>query len=296
LRQSLAFHWELEQSAVVDYYKTLGVKRSASGAEIKSAYRRLARERHPDVNGGSEDAAREFALLALAYRTLSDPQERAFYDAQWTQHIATASSSSVLHSNNIHAQRMRKAAAQARWDRAVDIWLEAERRETYARTQAVFTTVTLFLSTFFVAMLRPHFWHIFESWAGRAIVLTLFLIGIWHLATRLREYLERYTYSPKQIQDSIMHEEEKPEKPFTRLTAYAFLLAGYAASLAAGLYIGAHAEFFIGDLGFVFRQHVRPELLLYPPASLLIPDLLLYPPIAVLIVDTMHTIAAKIDP
>ena len=281
---------------MVDYYKTLGVKRTASSAEIKSAYRRLARERHPDVNHGSEEAAREFALLALAYRTLSDPQERAFYDAQWTRSSTTAASDSVLHSNNIHAQRMRKAAAQARWDRAVDVWLEAERRETYARTQAVFTTVTLFLSTFFVAMLRPHFWHIFDSWTGRAIVVTLFLIGIWHLASRLREYLERYTYKPKPIQDSIMQNEEKPEKPFTRLTAYAFLLVGYIASLGAGLYIGAHAEFFIGDLGFFFRQHVRSELLLYPPASLIIPDLLIYPPIAVLIVDTMHTIAAKIDP
>jgi hypothetical protein len=281
---------------VVDYYKTLGVKRTASSVEIKSAYRRLARERHPDVNGGSEEAAREFALLALAYRTLSDPQERAYYDAQWTKRATLTSSDSVLHSNNIHAQRMRKAAAQARWDRAVDVWLEAERRETYARTQAVFTTVTLFLSTFFVAMLRPHFWHIFNSWTGRAIVVTLFLIGLWHLASRLREYLERYTYRPKPIQDSIMQNEEKPEKPFTRLTAYAFLLVGYIASLGAGLYIGAHAEFFIGDLGFFFRQHVPSELLLYPPASLIIPDLLIYPPIAVLIVDTMHTIAAKIDP
>ncbi|HEX8142525.1 MAG TPA: J domain-containing protein [Pyrinomonadaceae bacterium] len=281
---------------MVDYYKTLGVKRTASGAEIKSAYRRLARKRHPDVNGGSEEAAREFALLALAYRTLSDPQERAFYDEQWAKRETVAASGSVLHSNNIHAQRMRKAAVQARWDRAVDLWLEAERRETYARTQAVFTTVTLFLSTFFVAMLRPHFWHIFDGWTGRAIVVTLFLIGIWHLATRLREYLERYTYRPKQIQDSIMHEEEKPDKPYTRLTAYAFLFVGYLASLGAGLYIGAHAEFFIGDLGYFFRQHVRTELLLYPPASLIIPDLLLYPPIAVLIVDTMHTIAVKIDP
>jgi curved DNA-binding protein CbpA len=280
---------------VVDYYKTLGIKRTASAAEIKSAYRRLARKRHPDVNGGSEEAAREFALLALAYRTLSDPQERAFYDAQWAKRGSLETSGSVLHSNNIHAQRMRKAAAQARWDRAVDLWLEAERRETYARTQAVFTTVTLFLSTFFVAMLRPHFWHLFDSWTGRAIVVALFLIGLWHLATRLREYLERYTYRPKQIQDSIMHEDEKPEKPFTRLTAYAFLFVGYIASLGAGLYIGAHAEFFIGDLGFFFRQHSR-ELLLYPPASLIIPDLLLYPPIAVLIVDTMHAIAAKIDP
>lgn len=281
---------------MVDYYKTLGIKRTASQAEIKSAYRRLARKSHPDVNGGSETAAREFAVLALAYRTLSDPQERAFYDAQLEKHANAPGSGSVLHSNNIHAQRMRRAAAQARWNRAVDLWLEAERRETYARTQAVFTTVTLFLSTFFVAMLRPHFLHIFDGWTGRAIVVTLFLIGLWHLVSRLREYFERYTYRPKQIHDSIMREEEKPEQPFTRLTAYAFLFVGYLASLGAGLYIGAHAEFFIADLGVFFRQQVRSELLLFPPATLLIQDLLLYPPIAVLIVDTMHTIAAKIDP
>jgi hypothetical protein len=79
------------------------------------------------------------------------------------------------------------------------------------------------------------------------------------------------------------------------VTAYAFLFVGYIASLGTGLYIGAHADVFIGDLGYFFRQHGR-ELLLYPPASLIIPDLLIYPPIAVLIVDTMHAIAAKIDP
>ena len=113
---------------MVDYYKTLGVKRSASGAEIKSAYRRLARERHPDVNGGSEDAAREFALLALAYRTLSDPQERAYYDAQQMRirNGINTSSSSVIHSDNPHARRMRRVvAAQRRLDKVVDSWIEA---------------------------------------------------------------------------------------------------------------------------------------------------------------------------
>ncbi len=267
---------------MVDYYKILGVSRNASGAEIKSAYRKLARKRHPDVNQGSEAAAREFAMLSLAYRTLSDPQERAHYDSQFVQ---TKSGASVLHSSNPHARRMRRVAAQARWDRAVDIWLERERRETFARTQAVFTTVTLFLSTFIVATLKPRFWQNFDGYFGRAVLLTLFVIGVWHLASRIREYLERYTYQPKAIHDSIMREEEKPDKPFTRFSAYAFLVIGYVTSIGAGLLVGSVVYDMVSDMNYAFYffdQHIRP-------------DLLFYPPIAVLIVDTMHTVASKID-
>jgi hypothetical protein len=272
---------------VVNYYKILGVKRTASSAEIKSAYRRLARERHPDLNRSSENAAREFALIALAYRTLSDPQERAYYDAQLAR---LAQGASVLHSNNPYARRMRRAAAQARWDRAVDRWLEAERRETLRFQQAVFTTVTLFFSTFLVATFKPRFWHSFNN-TGRAIMVTLFVIGVWHLASRLREYFERYTYQPQQIQASIMGGEEKPEKPFTRFTASAFLVLGYAASLVVGLFVGAYVNHMVSDftvffdhssMAYFFDQRIRP-------------DLLFYPPIAVLIVDAMHTVASKID-
>src|SRR5260370_21703352 len=99
---------------MTDYYHVLGVKRSATATEIKSAYRKLARKRHPDVNRGSEKAAREFALLSLAYHTLIDPQERAFHDQQL--HKGT-SGASILSSDNPHAQRARNIAAQARWDR-----------------------------------------------------------------------------------------------------------------------------------------------------------------------------------
>lgn len=265
---------------MADYYKILGVKPTATPREIKSAYRKLARKSHPDVNGGSENAAREFALLAMAYRTLSDPQERAFYDAKSTQ---TQSGSSVLHSDNPHARRMRRVVlAQARWDSAVDSWLERERRDTSERMRAVFTTVSLFLSTFIVAVLKPRFWQSFDGYFGHAILLTLFAIGVWHLATRLREYFQHYTYKPKSIHVSLMDEEEKPEKPFTRFTAYAFLIVGYAASLGVGLFVGVHTHYIVSDLAYFFDQHVRP-------------DLLFYPPIAVLIVDTMHSVASKID-
>jgi curved DNA-binding protein CbpA len=266
---------------VTDYYKILGVKPTASPREIKSAYRRLARKSHPDVNGGSENAAREFALLALAYRTLSDPQERAFYDNKRVK--SESGVSFVINSDNPHARSLRRIVlAQTRWDQRFDSWLEKERRETLEQMRAVFTTVSLFLSTFIVAVLKPRFWQSFDSYFGRAILLTLFAIGVWHLATRLREYFEHYTYKPNSIHVSLMGDEEKPEKPFTRFTAYAFLIIGYAASLGAGLFVGVHTHYIVSDLAYFFDQHVRP-------------DLLFYPPIAVLIVDTMHSVASKID-
>ena len=167
---------------MTNYYKVLGVKRSASRSEVKSAYRKLARLRHPDVNGGSEEAAHEFALLSRAYSVLINPQERAYHDQQLT--AQSAGGGSFLRSDNPHAQRAR--AVQARWDRVVNEVLERDRQESRERQRAVFTTVSLFLSTFFVAMLKPHLWETF-NYAGRAIVLTLFVIGVWHLATRLRE-------------------------------------------------------------------------------------------------------------
>jgi molecular chaperone DnaJ len=280
---------------VNDYYKILGVKRTAASSDIKSAYRKLARLRHPDVNGGSEKAAREFALLSKAYSILSDPRERAYYDNQlYTQ---TTSGHSILNSDNPHARRARNLAVQAKWDRVVDEVLERDRKENRERQRAVFTTVSLFLSTFFVAMIRPHFWQAFD-YAGRAIALTLFVIALWHLTTRLREYFAHYTYTPKPIQASIMREDEKPEQPFTRFSAYTFLLVGYTLSIGIGLFIGWRAEDFFSDLTMLFQHRVevvQSSMLGLSSTALLVPDLVIYPPIAVLIVDTLHTLTSRID-
>ncbi len=64
-----------------DYYEVLGVQREATEAEVKKAFRRLARELHPDVNDHDPDAEHKFKEAAEAYEVLSDAERRRTYDA-----------------------------------------------------------------------------------------------------------------------------------------------------------------------------------------------------------------------
>jgi molecular chaperone DnaJ len=65
-----------------DYYKALGVPKTATAAEIKKAYRELARKWHPDANKGSADAEERFKEITEAYNVLSDEKQRKEYDEQ----------------------------------------------------------------------------------------------------------------------------------------------------------------------------------------------------------------------
>src|SRR5213078_2600073 len=79
--------WTL-QSAIsrkpMDLYVILGLERGATLADVKRAYKRLARKYHPDINPGDRMSAAHFREIAEAYATLSDPDRRRRYDATGT--------------------------------------------------------------------------------------------------------------------------------------------------------------------------------------------------------------------
>jgi molecular chaperone DnaJ len=72
-----------------DYYEVLGVGRDADEAAVKKAFRRLARELHPDVNAHDPDAEAKFKEAAEAYEVLSDPERRQLYDSYGHEGLKT---------------------------------------------------------------------------------------------------------------------------------------------------------------------------------------------------------------
>ncbi len=73
--------------AFIDYYETLGIPKTATADEIKTAYRKLARKHHPDLNPNDKEANKKFQQINEANEVLSDPEKRKKYDTygkDWT--------------------------------------------------------------------------------------------------------------------------------------------------------------------------------------------------------------------
>lgn len=89
-----------------DHYRLLGVSRDATAGEIRRAYRRLARQHHPDLNPRPDGAAR-FAALANAYAILNDPAARVRYNRTLAGHVPSEASTA-----NRDPRRSRQPADQ----------------------------------------------------------------------------------------------------------------------------------------------------------------------------------------
>lgn len=270
---------------MANYYEVLKVSEKASNAEIKSAYRRLARKHHPDVNGNGaeEKAALEFARIAKAYKILGNPKERAEYDKKvLRQQFNRSPESSVFSSENAHARRWRQTAYDRRYNEIIDRMIADERRETLALQKVIFPCVALFMSTAFVAVFKPVIWSNTQIF-GKLILLALFVAGVLHLAGRIKNAFERYTYKDESIHDSILQASEPPAKPFTRAAAVCFLIVGFGLSLGVGLLIGSYFEFSAhATMPVFFSSSLKPEFVFYPP-------------IFVLLVDLMHHFALRLE-
>lgn len=256
---------------MADLYRILGVNRAASPNEIKSAYRQLARKHHPDINPDPA-SARRFARLTEAYQILSDPQRRKLYDNEGI----TVDRGKVEQAQR-QAQTTRRAYYQAQADQAVNEWMAKDRLEASIRGHAVFTTVTLFMTTFFVTTLKPgilEFDH--PLWYG--IIILVFAASIFHLALTLKRHFDHYT-APRRFLKS----EAISTKPFQRSVAVSFMIGGYGVSLILGLLLSGVIEPFFPDM--LYGKTLLDGIF----------SALFYPPIAVLIVDTIYILNLRME-
>ena len=268
---------------MVNYYDILKVSPKASGTEIKSAYRRLARKLHPDRNNGSEETALKFAAIAEAYEILGNARERVKYDRRMvdSQFNGNGNGDSVFASGNPHAKRWRQMVYEKRYNDIIDRMLAEERGEAMAFQKVVYPLVGLLVSSVLATALKPR---IFENSGivGRIIIVSLFIVGIIHIIGRVRDGFERYTQPDDNIHDSILDDNERKEKPYSSPAAAAVLIGGVLLCLVAGLLIGTQLNFAAATMPGMFAESIKPEFVFYPP-------------IVTFFVDLMHTVAFKFE-
>lgn len=265
---------------MVNYYDILKVSSDASAAEIKSAYRRLARRLHPDSTHGSEETALKFAAIAEAYEVLGNSKERAKYDKRLLE-ITSGGNDDPFLSSNPHIQRWRQMVIEKRYNDIIDRMMAEERRETLAFQKVVYPLVALFVSAILVTALKPRIFA--ESLViGKIIIVALFIVGVIHLIGRIREGFIRYTESEHDIHESILDEAEIKEKPYPRLVAAMALIVGFLVCLGIGIAASTQVDFAANSLPRMFSPYLKAEFLFYPP-------------IITLFVDMMHSVASSFD-
>lgn len=268
---------------MVNYYDILKVSHDASSADIKSAYRRLARKLHPDANNGSEETALKFAAIAEAYEVLGNQRERHRYDKRLSETSANGNGESVFTSTNSHAKRWRQMVYEKRYNDIIDRMIAEERREAMAFQKVIYPLVALFISAILVTAFKPKIFISTQTGnLSRIIIVALFLAGVILLVRRIRDGFSRFTENLDNIHESILDEGERKSKPFQSVTVAAMLIGGVVLSLSVGYLIGSYSDFAASIQPNMFSTTFEPEFFLYPP-------------IVTFFVDLMHTLASGLD-
>lgn len=268
---------------MVNYYDILKVSHDASSAEIKSAYRRLARKLHPDKNDGSEETALRFAAIAEAYEVLGNQRERHRYDRRLSEISANGTGDSVFTSTNSHAKRWRQMVYEKRYNDIIDRMIAEERREAMAFQKVVYPLVALFISAIFVTAFKPKIFVAEQTGnISRIIIVALFLAGVILLVRRIRDGFSRFTENLDNIHESILDDGERKSKPFQSVTVAATLIGGVLLCLSIGYLIGSYTDFAANIQPNMFSRTFEPEFFLYPP-------------IVTFFVDLMHSFASGLD-
>lgn len=258
---------------MVNYYQTLKVSPKASRAEIKSAYRRLARKLHPDANHGSEQTARAFAAIAEAYEVLGNPKERARYDKLLldARFNGSGDNDSVFASSNAHARRWRQLIYERRYNEIVDRMIAEEHRESTEMQKFIFPTVALFVSSLAVGIFKPSVF-VDSAIIGKIIFVSLFVAGLIHIFGRFREALDHFTYDDGEIHESIFEDAGRPARRFSRFFATSFLIVGVFVFFGLGLVAGYYVDMVSSAVPTMFASRLSAESVFYPPIFVLFVD------------------------
>jgi hypothetical protein len=257
---------------MLDYYRILGIKSTASVKEIKAAYKRLARLRHPDLNGGDPEAARAFVQISRARDILLDPQRRAAYDAQRNAYATKGSYAPVV--NPTVETYLRRARSEARIKHNLQKFLLIEREEARALRQSVFPIVAFLFAAFFVPLVRPHLWRS-SGWTGRSVMIVLGSLGIWHTVSKIWAAIKLHTDDAQTVASDA--------RRWSRRQALLLIaLAAIGCGLLGTLIGVSFSDSLLSAMPMFFDTSIRLELLLYPW-------------IMVLLIDAGYSLSQRID-
>ena len=170
-----------------DFYEALGISRTASQAQIKVAFKKMAMRYHPDRNPGNKQAEETFKFLNEAYHTLSDPVKRSRYDSRF--HIITEEI------NEAYWQEIKRKRYQ-QWKEKRDSYYRLDRN--YFKIQGLAFLVFLLIAGFCFAIINTAHYYVrqqqMEKWRANSLQLKqvngLFDMGKFHDAFTMIRNLE----------------------------------------------------------------------------------------------------------